>query len=150
MGTVGRTILKIANNWRAVLALYLGSILTGAVIFSLVETGRSLWDGIWWAFITGLTIGYGDVYPVTAVGRITGIVLAHVVILIIAPMIIAHMTLKLIVDSDEFTDEEQKTMQADLRDTRADLHDARQELAGLRTDMTRLIEHLGANQPPRS
>ncbi len=52
--------------------------ITSAVAFTLVEdvgrNGRlhSFFDGLWWSTTTITTVGYGDVFPVTAVGRIVG------------------------------------------------------------------------------
>lgn len=53
--------------------------LTSAVGFTLAEDvgagGRldSFFDALWWSSATITTVGYGDVYPVTAAGRIIGV-----------------------------------------------------------------------------
>ncbi len=40
------------------------------------ESFKNAFSGIWWAVSTLLTVGYGDIYPVTSAGRFVGIVLA--------------------------------------------------------------------------
>lgn len=53
--------------------------LTSAVAFTLAEdvgTGRrigSFFDALWWSAATITTVGYGDIYPVTGVGRIIAV-----------------------------------------------------------------------------
>ena len=40
------------------------------------EAFRNAFSGFWWSVTTTLTIGYGDIVPVTAAGRFLGVVLA--------------------------------------------------------------------------
>lgn len=55
------------------------TLVTSAVAFTIAEdvgTGRrvdSFFDALWWSASTITTVGYGDVYPITAVGRLIAI-----------------------------------------------------------------------------
>jgi len=62
----------------------LGTTLVSALIITLLsgiflsgfDPGiASLWDGIWWAWVSVTTVGYGDVVPVSGLGRIFGALL---------------------------------------------------------------------------
>ena len=52
--------------------------ITSAVLFTMVEevgSGErvnSFFDALWWSIATITTVGYGDVFPITAAGRIVG------------------------------------------------------------------------------
>lgn len=65
-----RTYFQLPTLFRLVITVLSFLLLFGTVIY-LVEPQQfnTIFEGIWWAFITGTTIGYGDYAPVTMLGR---------------------------------------------------------------------------------
>lgn len=104
---------EATDTFKELAIIYLSVILLSATVFSYAED-KCIWDSIWWSFITGLSIGYGDIYPVTAIGRIVGVLLGHVVLLFIIPLIITRLVEKMIDNKHQFTDEEQKKLIKDV------------------------------------
>jgi voltage-gated potassium channel len=109
-----KALTYVANRIRLILAIYIASLLTAGATFALLED-KSFGDGLWWATVTALTIGYGDLAPTTAAGRIAGIFFGHFWIFVIIPMIIANIILNVVEDKHLFTDEEQRELMQRLR-----------------------------------
>src|SRR5689334_15431074 len=96
-----KTLMYVANRMRLILAIYVASLLVAAVVFAQLE-GKSFSDGLWWATVTALTIGYGDLTPVTPTGRMAGMLFGHFWIFMIIPMIIANIIMHLVEDRNLF------------------------------------------------
>lgn len=109
-----KLLIYIANRLWLIIALYAVSLIFGAVSFAVLEQ-KSLADGLWWATVTSLTIGYGDLTPVTPAGRIVGILFGHFWIFIVIPMIVANIIMHLVEDKHLFSDEEQRELMQRLK-----------------------------------
>ena len=48
------------------------------------ESFRDAFSGIWWSVSTVLTVGYGDIYPITVVGKIIAIMIAFLGVCVVA------------------------------------------------------------------
>ena len=69
------------RSWKIIL-LAIGVYILLLAALVAVESGapeasiRSFWDAVWFSLITMTTVGYGDLSPVTAAGRVLGMVFA--------------------------------------------------------------------------
>lgn len=100
-------VVGISNNIGYTILAYVVSVCIGSALFCIAE-GRTLWDSYYWAVTTALTIGYGDISPVTICGRIVFFIFAHLWVLFLVPCIVANIIVRILRNENEFTHTEQE------------------------------------------
>ena len=86
MASVIGKLYKQRRFKQLLVSLLLFSLLLGVVVVFIERQARgatitSLFDGIWWSVTTITSVGYGDMYPVTVMGKMIGMVLEVVGVL---------------------------------------------------------------------
>lgn len=104
---------------------------SGAAFYWLEPTIHSYGDGLWLAFVTGATVGYGDFVPTTTASRIFAVFM----------VIIGFAMLSLVTASFAafFIGEDEKKLR---REMHQDIKDLRQEVARLRADLGKLSDRI--------
>jgi len=69
--------LRVVWYLRSLYLVLIGSILAGGVAIAAMEK-ISIGEAVYFAFITGLTVGYGDLVPHTGTGRFISVLLGLV------------------------------------------------------------------------
>lgn len=124
----------------------LGWLLSGLIVlvvvsgtmFSYLEEGRNVPEGIWWAIVTATTVGYGDVVPASGLGRLVATVLMIVGISFIA--LLSAATAARLVELE--TEEGHEELLAGIRGQRSREQEMREELHEINERLARLEELL--------
>ncbi|MDH4215925.1 MAG: potassium channel family protein [Gallionella sp.] len=65
-----RKLLARHQLGHILLVAFFTIILSGVIISHLDPSIGTVWDGMWWAWVTMATVGYGDVVPHSGAGRL--------------------------------------------------------------------------------
>ena len=144
LAIVGLLIARFAHSLRAltpgstpyILLLGFGlMLLSGGGFYWLEPTIHDYWDGVWLAFTSGLTVGYGDLVPTTAPARLFAgivIVLTYGVMSLVTASIAAF-----------FIGKEEKLIR---REMHQEIKILRQEMVELREMMAQLTSKCGGHR----
>lgn len=106
--------MRFIDTVKELLLVYAALVLLCAGLYAYFENTTYL-NGVWWACVTALTVGYGDMFPATMGGKIVAVALMHVTVLFILPLLIGNVCSLCIRNRHEFTNEEQEEIKATLR-----------------------------------
>ncbi len=106
--------MKFIDSLKELLIVYAALVLICAAAFAHFEQTTYL-NGIWWACVTALTVGYGDMFPATAGGKVIAVLLMHASVLFILPLIIGNICSFCMKTQNEFTHHEQEDIKAALQ-----------------------------------
>ena len=129
LGRIGKHLFSLEGvSWAGLLAV-LTTVVAGAA-YSSIEKGASTWDGLWWAVSTVTTVGYGDEFPKTDLGRGLGIALMLVGIGFVAVLTGAIAERFMAARIEETQEELSEEFKAEL-DVLGELHEIAERLNAL-------------------
>lgn len=125
-------------------------ILCGGLAITDAERGQpdgtvaGFGDGLWWAVATLTTVGYGDTYPVTLVGRFVAVVLMTAGIALLG-VVTATLASWLVEKVSEVNEDDQAATRAQVAELTASVEALRRELQAQRAEQTESPPTTGAD-----
>ena len=162
-GQAGKDLVLDVLANRSQYATFITILLAGMVLsiasllvleFEGQSTGRNITSGgdaIWWGIVTITTVGYGDFYPVTTLGRLTGLFVMFAGIGIIGALasILASVLVSPASSDEPAPEVPASALMLDASATEAiveQLAGLRAEVAGQRADIAALRASLGTGE----
>jgi len=110
-----RMLLSRHQLGNTLAAAFVTMVMSGIIISRIDPSIGTVWDGMWWAWVTMSTVGYGDVVPDSAAGRLFGslLILFGVVLL---SMLTANLAAYFIGSDVEKVEESEKEADRLLRE----------------------------------
>jgi len=108
-GRLFEIVVRMANSFKLTFGIYLASLFVASVLFMLLEKTDFI-ASFYWAFVTSLTLGYGDISPESTPGRILVFFMAHFWIMLILPCLVARIIISTQRDQNQLTHDEQEWM----------------------------------------
>ena len=135
---LGATVARAGTQLLTTLAMALALVYVSAVALYFIEgVGGQQQEGfasipraLWWAIVTLTTVGYGDVYPVTALGRVFAAIisLAGIGVVALPAGVFASAF------SDELREREIKKLRDRVEEVETEVEELEQDIEDLETD----------------
>ena len=140
----------LANTPSALLLTVVGTWLGFGLAFAALEPDVGWFDGLYWSSVVKSTLGFGDVLPTTAGGKLLTMLYVTWAIYFLLPAAIFHVGERILQSQHAFDHEEQEELMDDAEEARANTAHLRDEVAALRGDVTQLLGELRQLRDERS
>ena len=128
----GRVVTYVAGS--ATMLVFVGALAVLDVEQSAPDAKILMFgDALWWAITTITTVGYGDMYPVTPLGRVVAaaLMMSGIAVLGVVTASIASWLVQRVEDTAEAVAEAEEPVRAELADLVAEIALLRREIAEL-------------------
>lgn len=120
MSRTARVLLARHNLGSTLAVAFVTMVLSGVMISRIDPSIGSVWDGMWWAWVTMATVGYGDVVPHSGAGRLFGALLILFGVVLLS-LLTANLAAFFIGSEVEKVEQEEKEADRLLKDIAARL-----------------------------
>ncbi|WP_406636878.1 ion channel [Pseudarthrobacter quantipunctorum] len=133
----GRVVTYVAGS--ATMLVFVGALAVLDVEQSAPDAKIvTFGDALWWAMTTITTVGYGDMYPVTPIGRMVAaaLMMSGIAVLGVVTASIASWLVQRVEDTAEAVSEAEEPVRAEVAELTAEIASLRREIAALQERRT--------------